>query len=200
MTGHRRYGTTSKSTAAAARLPTQSAATDKQKPIPLLTGERREIRVPSTDDDGERGGGGRHSSEREPLLLDLQGPVEGNGRGGSSGGGGPGVGTRAAFSAGSSRRDNGRVLTALLILNYMIGSGILNAPQVHDNIIIIDMMDPAVRSTVFVLVFSSSQFLLARGRLMLYAPALLAAALLLCARLFGVCSIDGRESKHTALV
>ena len=35
-----------------------------------------------------------------------------------------------AFGAGSSRRDNGRIFTTLLALNYMIGAGILNAPQV----------------------------------------------------------------------
>lgn len=33
------------------------------------------------------------------------------------------------FARGSRRTDNGRWVTVLLVLNYMIGSGILNTPQ-----------------------------------------------------------------------
>lgn len=40
------------------------------------------------------------------------------------------VGSGGAFAPGSSRRDNGKILTTLLTLNYMIGSGILNSAQV----------------------------------------------------------------------
>ncbi|CAN0385322.1 unnamed protein product [Discosporangium mesarthrocarpum] len=35
-----------------------------------------------------------------------------------------------AFGPGSQRRDNGRCITTILMINYMIGSGILNQPQV----------------------------------------------------------------------
>lgn len=80
------------------------------------------------------------SSEREPLLLaESHGTgvrstrhCELGGRwnqasespkdvGGWSGG---------VFSPGSSRRDNGKVVTMVLVLSYMIGSGILNSSQV----------------------------------------------------------------------
>lgn len=33
------------------------------------------------------------------------------------------------FGKGSRRQDNGRLVTAFLVVNYMIGSGILNTPQ-----------------------------------------------------------------------
>lgn len=36
---------------------------------------------------------------------------------------------RNPFGKGSRRTDNNRIVTILLVLNYMIGSGILNTPQ-----------------------------------------------------------------------
>lgn len=76
--------------------------------VPLLTGERKEIRVPSQD---------RRDAERQPLLVDSVGTNHCNG---------------GVLASGSSRRDNGRLLTTLLILNYMVGTGVLNAPQVFE--------------------------------------------------------------------
>lgn len=37
--------------------------------------------------------------------------------------------TRSPFARGARRTDNSRGVTVLLVLNYMIGSGILNTPQ-----------------------------------------------------------------------
>lgn len=39
------------------------------------------------------------------------------------------AGNRNPFGKGSRRTDNNRIVTILLVLNYMIGSGILNTPQ-----------------------------------------------------------------------
>lgn len=123
MAGPRRYGTTKVpkvpgSRASTAGPPAAAAATAEPRRIPLLKGERREIRIPN---DGNSGANEQPYSERQPLLMR------------SGGGGGGGAAPAAAvFAAGSSRRDNTKVLTTLLVLNYMIGSGILNAPQVFE--------------------------------------------------------------------
>lgn len=66
------------------------------------------------------------SSKSEPLLLDPRGNG-GNGKNGSGGGAGSALG---AFASGSSRRDNGKAVTTILVLGYMLCSGILNTPQV----------------------------------------------------------------------
>ncbi|CAN0429545.1 unnamed protein product, partial [Laminaria digitata] len=39
------------------------------------------------------------------------------------------TGSAGIFGKGSRRQDNGRLVTAFLVVNYMIGSGILNTPQ-----------------------------------------------------------------------
>jgi len=70
--------------------------------------------------------GVEHSfSETRPLLL-TRDVIGDEAAGGNGSNGAP----TTVFGAGSSRRDNGRVFTTLLVLNYMIGAGILNAPQV----------------------------------------------------------------------
>lgn len=111
MPGQRRYGTT-KSGKVAGLGGKSAKLAEKSTKIPLLSGERREIRVPQ----------GEPISEQQPLL----GSDDGGGR--RQGGGG--VGEADAFGAGSSRRDNSKLITSTLILSYMCGSGILNAPQV----------------------------------------------------------------------
>lgn len=124
MAGQRRYGST-KSSKLAGLGDNKGAKLAAAKPteIPLLSGERREIRVPSEE---------QPISEQQPLLL---GSEDGGGRRrGRGGGGGGGVlGDGDAFGAGSSRRDNGKLITSTLILSYMCGSGILNAPQVFQS-------------------------------------------------------------------
>lgn len=139
-------------TAAGAARATQAAAPSKTTPappasipkqnIPLLSGERLEIRGPDAagaaasrghyDDGGrdKKGNNGRPqyyqqgssssspTTEREPLLLDSRGANCRDQAG--------------VLGAGSSRRDNSRVVTTILVLNYMIGSGILNSPQVFE--------------------------------------------------------------------
>lgn len=112
MPGQRRYGTTKSSKLAG--LEDKSARLAEKKPptkVPLLSGERREIRVPNEEP----------GSEHQPLLLI------------SEDGGGGGLRGVDAFGAGSSRRDNSKLITTALILSYMIGSGILNAPQVFQS-------------------------------------------------------------------
>lgn len=81
---------------------------------------------------------GSQEREREPLL-----PGKNNGRrDGYAGRGWDGCCvvpdavrnvTGDPFAKGSHRRDNGRILTTILLLNYMIGSGILNSPQVFSD-------------------------------------------------------------------
>lgn len=142
MPEQRRYGTaksekpggpsnstaTTAADAAAGKPTTGTSIPSYQKQYD--TGERREIRAAPK---------GSPVSERVPLLLDSSSDHNGNGGGnnsgrrgphGGGGSGGGGIVAADAFAAGSSRRDNNRVLTALLVLNYMIGSGILNSPQV----------------------------------------------------------------------
>ncbi|CAM9872708.1 unnamed protein product, partial [Laminaria digitata] len=127
MAGPRRYGTTKVakvpgSRASTAGPPAAAAATAEPRRIPLLKGERREIRVPN---DGNSGANEQPYSERQPLLMR-------SGGGGGGGGAGGAAPAAAVFAAGSSRRDNTKALTTLLVLNYMVGSGILNAPQVFE--------------------------------------------------------------------
>eukprot|EP00752_Nemacystus_decipiens_P007560 g6753.t1 len=121
MPGQRRYGSTKGSKLAGLGNTGEKAAEKRANKIPLLSGERREIRVPSDEP----------ASEQQPLLLGS-GSEDGGPRrrGGRGGGGGGAFGDGDAFGAGSSRRDNNKVITGTLILSYMIGSGILNAPQV----------------------------------------------------------------------
>lgn len=126
MAGQRRYGTTKVGKLAGLRgngdEANAAAKPRGQSKIPVLlsSGEqRRERGVP-------------HEkrpllSEREPLLLGSGSDRDAGGRRGNGGGG---ASSESAFAPGSSRRDNGKALTSLLVLNYMIGSGILNAPQV----------------------------------------------------------------------
>lgn len=131
MAGPRRYGTTKVAKAPGSRAstagPAAAASAAEPRRIPLLTGERREIRVPNDGNNNNE----QPYSERQPLLMrsGSDRKAAGGGRGGR-GSGGNGDAAPAVFAAGSSRRDNTKVLTTLLVLNYMIGSGILNAPQV----------------------------------------------------------------------
>lgn len=117
MPGQRRYGST-KSSKLAGLGDKSAKLAEKPTKIPLLSGERREIRVPNEEP----------VSEHQPLLL---GSDDGGGGGRRRGGGG--LGEVGAFGAGSSRRDNGKLITGTLILSYMCGSGILNAPQVFES-------------------------------------------------------------------
>lgn len=119
---------TSISAAAAAAGPSAGKSV-KKKSIYSTDGGRRKtpVGVPAMPtNEGEA-----VVSEREPLLLDSSSDDHHHHHSGVGGGGGGGV-VADAFAAGSSRRDNSKVLTTLLVLNYMIGSGILNAPQVFE--------------------------------------------------------------------
>lgn len=112
MAGQRRYGTTKGDKLTGVRGGSSKANKGPSAEQPRV--------VPGTTARGEEAGRERPASEREPLLL-----------GSSDGGSGHNLSDSTdPFAAGSSRRDNGKVLTTLLVLNYMIGSGILNAPQV----------------------------------------------------------------------
>ncbi|CAM9980392.1 unnamed protein product, partial [Scytosiphon promiscuus] len=129
MAGQRRYGTTKSGKLAGLRgnngdeASNSAARTKGKSKIPLLlSGDRGQKAVPE---------GQQYPllSEREPLLVGSASDRDaGGGRRGSSGG--TASAAAGAFASGSSRRDNGKALTTLLVLNYMIGSGILNAPQV----------------------------------------------------------------------
>lgn len=122
MRGQRRYGTSTATTSAVA------AGGDGDSLVTIPRSEPAIIE--GTQDRSE----GRPSTEREPLLSGISG-------GGRNGGTGRNwdrcfVGSVAVensndpFAKGSQRRDNGRILTCVLVLNYMIGSGILNSSQV----------------------------------------------------------------------
>ncbi|CAM9873496.1 unnamed protein product, partial [Pylaiella littoralis] len=145
MPEQRRYGTTKGEKLAGishynGRGPTEAASTipaaggeatgeSAKKSTPVLVFNNYGTRVPPSE---------AGVSEREPLLLDSS--SDDHHHGGRSGGGRGRSGRRRAqggggvvpdaFSSGSSRRDNSKLLTTLLVLNYMIGSGILNSPQV----------------------------------------------------------------------
>eukprot|EP00903_Cladosiphon_okamuranus_P006099 g6009.t1 len=115
MPGKRRYGST-KSSKLAGLGEKSAKLAEKPTEIPLLSGERREIRVPKQEP----------VSEHQPLLRVSDDD-------GGGGDGGDGLGEADAFGAGSSRRDNSKLITGTLILSYMCGSGILNAPQVFES-------------------------------------------------------------------
>lgn len=114
MAGQRRYGTTKGDKLTAVRGGSSKASKGPSAEQPRVTREARAL-------GGEEAGRERPASEREPLLLGSS----------DSGNDGRNLGGSAdVFAPGSSRRDNGKVLTTLLVLNYMIGSGILNSSQV----------------------------------------------------------------------
>lgn len=78
--------------------------------------------------------------EREPLLLGSGGIIAQDiGRNGGGHGRkyrwrvGDGNEIGEAFARGSSRRDNSKIVTTTLLLNYMIGSGIFNSAQVFED-------------------------------------------------------------------
>lgn len=90
-----------------------------------------------------RAGGERHAvagdAEREPLLQAdrvIVGDVSNGSRPSTrtkyGWGLGEGGGAGGAFASRSSRRDNGKIFTTILVLNYMIGSGILNSAEVFE--------------------------------------------------------------------
>lgn len=120
MPGQRRYGSTKSSKLAGLGEKGGKLTEKPTTKIPLLSGERREIRVPSEEP----------ISEQQPLLL---GSEDGGDRRRGGRGGVRSLGDGDAFGAGSSRRDNGKLITSTLILSYMCGSGILNAPQVFQS-------------------------------------------------------------------
>ncbi|CAN0186939.1 unnamed protein product, partial [Ectocarpus sp. 12 AP-2014] len=117
MAGQRRYGTTKGDKLTGVRGGSSKATKGPSAEQPRAAREAR------AHGGGEEAGRERPASEREPLLL------------GSSDDGncGRNLGESTdVFASGSSRRDNSKVLTTLLVLNYMIGSGILNSPQVFE--------------------------------------------------------------------
>ncbi|CAN0100820.1 unnamed protein product, partial [Ectocarpus sp. 6 AP-2014] len=114
MAGQRRYGTTKGDKLTGVRGGSSKASKGPSAEQPRAA---REARAHG----GEEAGRERPASEREPLLLGSS----------DDGNGGRNLGDSTdVFAPGSSRRDNSKVLTTLLVLNYMIGSGILNSPQV----------------------------------------------------------------------
>ena len=70
--------------------------------------------------------GAKRDDEAGKLLLES---VQQTGRIGDDGGGGAGGVNAGIFGRGARRQDNGRLVTVFLLVNFMIGSGILNTPQ-----------------------------------------------------------------------
>ena len=121
MASQRRYDTFKDGKSSAHRANTRSAGggRERKRAAMMLVGDSRE---------NMDGNSHLSPSEKDPLLASVvsdDAVSSGGGRNGDDGA------ASTAFGAGSSRRDNGMVLTALIILNYMIGAGIINAPQVR---------------------------------------------------------------------
>ena len=119
MASQHRYDTFKDDKSSAYHGNTKSAGSGRDSSAMMLVGDRKE----NMDENSHLS-----QAERDQLLgsvIDDDAVSNGSGRDGDDGA------ASTAFGAGSSRRDNGIVLTALLILNYMIGAGIINAPQVR---------------------------------------------------------------------
>lgn len=97
------YGAVTGATDEVSDLPSSSAAKDAGIPPSSLLAQ-------DTQDE-----------ERQFSLASVR-TAEETSNGGRNAAGG-------VFGRGSRREDNSRFVTTLLVLNYMIGSGILNSPQ-----------------------------------------------------------------------